>query len=176
MTFITFLKKLFILPALIISCGITVSAQETILNGRKIDYKVGFGGNPSSWNMYELTVPVPWTAKTVADLKKLGFNTIQINLAWGTRPDDEALNLEDVVRLTPEQNLEFPQVVPLKSKPGDNAYEKRRAELLNRIALCRKAGLRTIFHFGAPYNAHSKLHYGPAGYKTVPAAAANLRT
>ena len=27
----------------------------------------------------------------------LGFNTIQVNVAWGPRPGDEPLNLEDVV-------------------------------------------------------------------------------
>jgi len=134
---------------------------KTILEGHRLDYKVGFLGNPSSSIGFEMTVPVPWTAKTVGQLKKLGFNTIQINVAWGTRPDDEPLTLEDIVRLTPEQERQYPQVVPLRSKPGEEAREKRRAELRRRIALCQQAGLRTLFHFDAPYNAHARYGDGP---------------
>ena len=159
-------RNLFIL--LMMACAVnTLFAQTTgklttsILDGRNIDYKVGFLGNPGSWNKFEMITSVPWTEETVGQLKKLGFNTIQINLAWGTRPNDEALNLEDVVHLSPVQNMQFPQVVELRSRPGNEAYEKRRAELRNRIELCHKAGLRTIFHFGAPYNAHAKYGDNP---------------
>lgn len=119
-------------------------------------YKIGFLGNPGSWNMYQMITPVPWTTQIVQQLKQLGFNTIQLNVAWGTRPNDEILNLEDIVKLNPGQDKLFPQVVALRSKPGEEAFEQRRNELRKRISLCRKAGLRTIFHFGAPYNAHAK--------------------
>ena len=116
-----------------------------------MDYRVGFLGIPSSVTQFEMSVPVPWTRETVGQLKKLGFNTIQLTVAWGRRPGDEPLNLEDVVQLSPEQDREYPQVVPLRCQPGPEAREKRRTELRHRIALCREAGLRTIFHFGAPF-------------------------
>jgi len=127
----------------------------------RLDYKVGFLGTPSSSTPFEMSVPVPWTRETISQLKKLGFNTIQINVAWGTRPADEPLNLEDIVQLSPEQDRQYPQVVPLRCQPGAEAREKRRAELRRRIALCREAGLRTLFHFGAPYNAHARYGDGP---------------
>jgi hypothetical protein len=126
-----------------------------------LQYKVGFLGNPSSSIQFEMIVPVPWTPATVGQLKSLGFNTIQINVAWGPRPSDEVLNLEDLVQLTPEQENQLPQVVPLRSKPGAEAREKRRAELKHRIVLCKDAGLRTMLHFGAPYNAHASYGDGP---------------
>ena len=127
----------------------------------RLDYKVGFIGNPNSLTMFEMSVPVPWTREIVGRLKLLGFNTIQLDLAWGTRPGDEPLNIEDVVQLSAEQDQQYPQVVPLRSRPGVEARDKRRAELRRRIALCREAGLRTIFHFGAPYNAHASYGDGP---------------
>jgi hypothetical protein len=133
----------------------------TILERGRLDYTVGFLGGPSSSIPFEMTVPVPWTAETVAQLKKLGFNTIQINVAWGPRPADEVLNVEDVVGLNPEQDRQYPQVVPLRCKPGVEARENRRAELRRRIVLCKQAGLRTLFHFGAPYNAHATYGDGP---------------
>jgi len=73
-----------------------------------LQYKVGFLGNPSSSIPFQMIVPVPWTPATVDQLKSLGFNTIQINVAWGPRPNDEVLNLEDLVQLTPEQEKQFP--------------------------------------------------------------------
>ena len=42
---------------------------------------------------------VPWTPENLDRLKTLGFDTIQLNIAWGSRPGDEPLNLEDVVEL-----------------------------------------------------------------------------
>ena len=155
-----------LLPSLLIlgclaSSAIAASSSKTILEGHPLDYKVGFLGNPSSSIDFEMTVPVPWTAETVGRLKKMGFNTIQINAAWGTRPNDEPLNLEDIVQLAPEQEQQYLQVVPLRSKAGEPAREKRREELRRRITLCRQAGLRTIFHFGAPYNAHARYGDGP---------------
>ena len=138
-----------------------IHSQGSILQGRELDYKVGFLGLPNSLDSFKMGQQVAWTQESVGQLKKLGFNTIQINLAWGTRPGDEPLNIEDVVQLTPGQNQRFPQVVPLRCQPGDEALEKRRTELRHRIALCREAGLRTIFHFGAPYNAHARYGDGP---------------
>jgi hypothetical protein len=130
-------------------------------DGGRLDYRVGFLSIPSSATQFEMSVAVPWTQATVGQLKKLGFNTIQLNVAWGRRPGDEPLNLEDVVQLSAEQDRQYPQVVPLRCQPGAEAREKRRTELWHRIALCREAGLRTCFHFGAPYNAHARYGDGP---------------
>ncbi len=41
--------------------------------------------------------------------------------------------------------------LPPRSVP--ERRDERRAQLTHRIALCRDLGLRTIFHFGAPFNA-----------------------
>ena len=143
------------------NCARAAEPAKTILEGGRLDYKVGFLGNPSSSVPFEMTVPVSWTIETVGKLKKLGFNTIQINVAWGPRPADEVLNVEDLVQLSPEQAQQYPQVVPLRSRPGAEAREKRRAELRRRIAICQQLGLRTLFHFGAPYNAHATYGDGP---------------
>ena len=132
-----------------------------ILNGGALEYKVGFLGIPDSAVQFAMPIPVAWTQETIGQLKKLGFNTVQVNLAWGRRNGDEPLNIEDVVQLSPAQEQQYPQVVPLRCQPGTEAREKRRTELRQRIALCRQAGLRTIFHFGAPYNAHGRYGDGP---------------
>jgi len=143
------------------SPALAAESGRSIIDGRALDYKVGFLGLPDSLIGFKIGQQVEWTHETVGQLKKLGFNTIQINLAWGARPADEPLNIEDVVQITPEQNQQFPQVVQLRCKPGDEAREKRRAELRHRIALCREAKIRTIFHFGAPYNAHARYGDNP---------------
>lgn len=130
--------------------------------GRKagaLQYKVGFLGLPSSTER-KMHLPVTWNEENLERLAALGFNTIQINVAWGSRPADEALNLEDVVELSAEQAREFPQTVPLRCDPSPERRVARQAELRERIALCQQAGMRTIFHFGAPYNAHGR--YGDA--------------
>lgn len=160
-----------LLSALLFAFAITVltasvaapaaSSARSILDGRTLDYKVGFLGIPNSHSEFAVPVPVPWTRETVGQLKALGFNAIQLNVAWGARPGDEPLNIEDVVQLAPEQEQQFPQVVPLRGQPGVEAREKRRTDLRQRIKLCRAAGLRTIFHFGAPYNAHFRYGDGP---------------
>ena len=118
-----------------------------------------------------MILPVAWNAENIARLKALGFNAIQVNVAWGTRPADEALNLEDVVELPPEQAKEYPQVVPLRCDPSPRRRARRRADLQERIALCRKAGMRTIFHFGAPYNAHCRYGDGPPNCLSDPKVA-----
>lgn len=127
-----------------------------------LQYKVGFLGIPESfYRLVDMPVAVPWTAETLEQLKDLGFNTIQLNVAWGPRPGDEPLNLEDIVELDAELNMQYPQVVKLNCRPGADAREKRRADLRHRIAICKEAGVRTIFHFGAPYNAHAVFGDGP---------------
>jgi hypothetical protein len=157
-------RRGFLLPAMfaIWFCALAASTPAgTTSEGGRLDYKVGFLGNPSSVTSFEMNVPVPWTRETIGQLKNLGFNTIQLNVAWGSRPGDEPLNIEDVVQLSAEQEQQYPQIVPLRCQPGTRAREQRRTELRHRIALCREAGLRTIFHFGAPYNAHARYGDGP---------------
>ncbi|MHB1461483.1 MAG: hypothetical protein ACYC1M_09405 [Armatimonadota bacterium] len=127
-----------------------------------LQYKVGFLGIPESlYRLVDMPVAVPWTHETLEKLKNLGFNTIQLNVAWGARPGDEPLNLEDVVELSPELDAQYPQVVKLNCRPGTEARETRRTELSHRIALCKEEGLRIVFHFGAPYNAHAVFGDGP---------------
>src|SRR6476661_7222024 len=73
--------------------------------------RVGFLGNPNSAEPFKFWRVVPWTDANLQRLKDLGFNTIQVNVAWGPRPDDEPLNLEDVVALLPEIFArDFPEV------------------------------------------------------------------
>jgi hypothetical protein len=80
---------------------------------------------------------VPWTDEGVERLKAIGFNAVQLNIAWGSRPFGEPLNLIDVV------------TVPGEAELPDTAA--RRAELKRRVALARRHGLRTLFHFGSPF-------------------------
>ncbi len=94
-----------------------------------------------------------WTGENLARLKALGFNTMQLNIAWGARPADEPLNLEDVIELPAAQgHLESDIVVPSQADPSPARRAQRKAQLRERIELCRAAGMRTIFHFGAPNN------------------------
>lgn len=114
---------------------------------------VGILGSPSNPH-------VEWSAQNVQAMQKLGYNALQLNIAWGARPADEALNLEDVVAIPAGREAEFAQPVPLRGAAGEEAFQKRRAAIRERIRLCRAAGVRSVFHFGAPYNAHQR--YGDA--------------
>ncbi len=121
-------------------------------------YKVGILGAPSSpfveWNDHNLEL-----------MKKLGFNTMQLNIAWGYRPADNALNLEDVLVVPNEFRLPVDNDSTLnKNNGGLNTYlhssariAKRAAELKHRIAICKKHEMRTLFHFGAPYVAYPPI-------------------
>ncbi len=74
--------------------------------------------------------------QTLSNLKKLGFNTLQLNIAWGARPADEPLNLEDIL---------------YTGDKGDTLRINRRfAAIKSRAQIAKKWGFRTIFHFGAP--------------------------
>lgn len=128
--------------------------------GNNFNYRIGFLGTPSS-RVNKLIQRVDWTKENLCLLKNLGFNTIQLNVAWGARPDDEPLNLEDVVALSPEDSERYPQPVPLRSDQSPERIAQRRKELLNRMQLCEELSLRPLFHFGAPYNAHGRYGDGP---------------
>ena len=109
---------------------------------RRVDYRVGFLGAPCHPH-------VEWNDANLERLKALGFNCIQLNIAWGYRPNDEPLNLEDVVELPAGVAL-MPGDIDRAPTRSAEKIAARSAELTKRIALCRKHGLRTIFHFGAP--------------------------
>lgn len=81
--------------------------------------------------------PPDFSAAALARLVDLGFDTLQVNIAWLSRPHDEPLNLCDVV--APEGETPAPRVAA------------RQAELARRVAAAKSAGLRTLFHVGTPY-------------------------
>ncbi|MGO8745079.1 MAG: hypothetical protein ACLQNE_03730 [Thermoguttaceae bacterium] len=93
-------------------------------------------------------------------MKALGFTVIQVDVAW-TRPDDEILNIEDLVELSAEEQKAYPQPVPLRSKAGAQNLAARQKTLRKRIALVKEAGLRTLLLVGAPYNAHARYGDNP---------------
>ena len=69
-------------------------------------------------------------------IKDLGYNTLQLNIAWGARPADEPLNLEDILYVD-----------------GIGSREKadqRLQAIKERARIAKKWGFRTLFHFGAP--------------------------
>jgi hypothetical protein len=80
---------------------------------------------------------VAWTDEALEKHMAIGFNAVQLNIAWGSRPFGEPLNLLDVVTVPGEAEL-----------PGT---PERRAELKRRVTLAKRPGLRTLFHFGSPY-------------------------
>ena len=52
-------------------------------------YFVGIVGNPS--------VPeISWSDEELEQIKALGVNVVQLSIAWGHKPADEVLNLEDL--------------------------------------------------------------------------------
>jgi len=81
-------------------------------------YFVGIVGNP--------TVPdISWSDEQLEQIKALGVNMVQLSIAFGNKPANEVLNLED---LDAEQ----------------------RAKFAFRIKQAKKHGLKTIAHFGIP--------------------------
>ena len=107
---------------------LTVCRNAEAQKYSEFKYKVAIIGNPGNPD-------IRYDAKQLSELKKLGFNTIQLNIAWGSRPADEALNLEDI----------------LYSGIGKReAVEKRLKDIKFRAREAKKYGFRTIVHFGAP--------------------------
>lgn len=107
-----------------------------------LSYRIGLLGSPGQ-------PTVEWNDGNLAELKSLGFNAMQINIAWGCRPNGEPLNMEDVV-ITPDLEPE---------RHSNVTYWQN--QMKHRIAMCKKHGMRVIFHFGAPFNGH-------AGYMEEP--------
>src|SRR5437762_11341312 len=59
--------------------------------------RVALLGNPN-------TVP-QWTDEQVHGLVDAGFNAVQLNVAWGSRPQNEPLNLNDVVGIAASRSI-----------------------------------------------------------------------
>lgn len=143
----------FLIIAFSISFGKT-SAQSDNKN-KTIDLKVAIMGAPSFPS-------VEWNDLNIRELKGKGFNAVQVNIAWGYRPADDPLNLEDVLVLPKKFELPVDTDSTLNinvglSKTFIRSLDKiavRAKELKHRIALCKKYGMRSIFHFGAPFVAY----------------------
>jgi hypothetical protein len=114
-----------------------ISAQD------KVKYKVGFLGTPNRTN-------TEWNDENILRMKELGFNALQLSIAWGNRPNDEILNLEDVLEL-PDRYLTPTDKELKNSLHSPERIQKRSRELKHRIEISRKYGFHTIFHFGAPF-------------------------
>ncbi|MHB8971370.1 MAG: hypothetical protein ACYC3X_23785 [Pirellulaceae bacterium] len=109
--------------------SVRVSAAEPasvpLENPGGYKYFIGIVGNPSSPD-------ISWSDDELTKIKALGVNMVQLSIAWGGKPANEVLNLED---LDAEQ----------------------RAKFAFRITQAKKHGLRTIAHFGVP----RMLNYSP---------------
>ena len=86
-----------------------------------------------------------------------GVNTLQLNIAWGYRPGGEALNLEDVIDVPPR----LAGAVPMLGDQSPERRRQRRRDLQLRARRAHAAGMRTLFHFGAPYVGDRYIHDAP---------------
>jgi len=82
-------------------------------------YIVGIIGSPSNPD-------VAWSDDELKQIKDIGFNTLQMSIAWAWKPANEVLNLE---------NLDDPKNV---------------AEWHRRVSQAKKFGFNTLAHFGVP--------------------------
>jgi hypothetical protein len=143
--------KLFLIAAFMLSCNEEINKVKE----QPIEYRVGILGAPSFPD-------VEWNDMNMERMKKLGFNALQLNIAWGYRPGDNPLNLEDVLVLPKQFELPVDIDSTLNTNVGSSKTfirtpEKiaaRAKELKHRIALCKKHGFRCLFHFGAPFVAY----------------------
>ncbi len=148
----SYTKKLHALTnALIILLFISLLASK--LKAQQLELKVGFLGTPDHPD-------VEWNDENMQLMKDLGFNTMQLNIAWGSRPDDEPLNLEDVVRIPLQFELPMDKRLS-KTLHSTQRIEKRSEKIKQRIALCKKDNFHTIFQFGAPFADHPRQEKEP---------------
>ncbi|MCK9404416.1 MAG: hypothetical protein M0Q26_13580 [Chitinophagaceae bacterium] len=142
---------LLLLSASLISCNKCLDNKKV----QKVEYKIGILGVPS-------LPEVEWNDRNMQLMKKMGFNAMQLNIAWGYRPADNPLNLEDVLVLPKKFELPVDIDSTLNTNVGSSKtfirnpdrIAARAKELKHRIALCKKYGMRSIFHFGAPFVAY----------------------
>jgi hypothetical protein len=122
--------KYILMVFIFVAYTVSVSAQTQLA---RFKYRIAIIGNPD--------VPdTRWDDSQLKALKALGFNTIQLNIAWGARPADEPLNLEDI--------LTTPATI------DDHRITERLNEMKRRAHIAKKYGFRVLFHFGAPRIEH----------------------
>ena len=117
-------RHLFVLTLALLTGGFHALAQKKpspANNGRGgFDYFVGVVGNPA------VTSDIDWSDEALKMLKDLGVNMLQLSVAWGGKPANEVINLEDLD--DPEQMTKWKY----------------------RVAQAEKNGFKTIAHFGIP--------------------------
>jgi len=135
--------KILVVVILLSSAATNIQAQPNG-NGaaQRVAYKVGFLGVPCH-------PQVDWNKANLQRMRNLGFNVLQLNIAWGYRPNDEPLNLEDVIDLPPEMSLTHGDKDRKESRTPEQ-IAARSKKLRQRIEISRQSGFRTMFHFGAP--------------------------
>jgi hypothetical protein len=114
------LLKLGSLTAVFLCAASLFSAEPARVNASPggFQYFVGVVGNPS-------VLDISWSDEQLEAIKALGVNMVQLSIAWGNKPANEVLNLEDL-----------------------NA--EQRAKFAFRIKQAQKHGLKTLAHFGIP--------------------------
>lgn len=80
------------LPFLLGTCTGDGAKKDDIM------YRVGILGAPSKPD-------IEWNDQNIKLMKDLGFNAMQLNIAWGYRPGDDPLNLEDVLPVPDKYKL-----------------------------------------------------------------------
>jgi hypothetical protein len=110
---------------------LTDATSKNNVNGPYgFDYFIGIVGDPSVPN-------ISWSDNELTQIKALGVNMLQLSIAWGGRPANEVLNLED---------LDSGQL----------------AKWDFRVKQAKKFGFDTLAQFGIP-----KLLYTANGYSIV---------
>lgn len=123
------------------------------VNMEQLKYTVGILGAPDY-------PQVEWNDLNLQRMKDCGFNTMQLNIAWGSRPDDEPLNLEDVVTVPARFALAIDKSLS-NTLHTPERIEARSEKLKQRIELCKKYDIHTIFQFGAPFQGHPRHETEP---------------
>lgn len=116
-------KKIFLSMVLstMFVAAFALKKADPAKNGRAgFDYFVGIVGSPS------VISDIKWDDKQLLDLKELGVNMLQLSIAWGGKPDNEVINLEDLDDQVQVEKWKY------------------------RISQCKKHGFKTLAHFGIP--------------------------
>jgi hypothetical protein len=119
------LRYAFFVGAIMLDAAYTQEAPNAF------KYRIAIVGSPSNPD-------IRYDDSQMKALKALGFNSIQLNISWGTRPKDEPLNLEDVL------------YVRGKGRGEKATIDNRLANLKRRAIIAKRWGFRTLFHVGIP--------------------------